>query len=384
MSQHRAIAIYLPQFHPIPENDHWWGKGFTEWSNVVKAKPLFKDHYQPHLPADLGFYDLRVPETREAQANLAREYGIYGFCYYHYWFNGKRILERPFQEVFESGKPDFPFMLCWANENWTRSWDGGNNEILLEQKHAAADDLLHIQALIPYFKDKRYIRVENKPVIAIYRSTLMPDVASTIRIWRAEAAKHGIELYICRFESFGTGGHKYLNGGFDASIDFQPLSKGMQNYVTDLIQRKTSGFISRIADVVVGRVIRYVSRPLHEKYKKSKKKKLLGRYYDYTDFINYQITSSRLDYKQFPCVFPMWDNTARRKKTAGIFHNSTPAEYKRWLIHILKNYKPYSKEENFIFINAWNEWAEGCHLEPCQRWGLQYLEATRDALQSNL
>ena len=175
----RPIAIYLPQFHPVPENDLWWGKGFTEWTNVVKAKPLFKDHYQPHLPADLGFYDLRVPEVREAQANLAREYGIFGFCYYHYWFNGKRILEKPFEEVFESGKPDFPFMLCWANENWTRSWDGGNNEILLEQKYCHEDDKKHIQSLIPYFKDKRYIKANGKPVIAIYRSTLLPDVART-------------------------------------------------------------------------------------------------------------------------------------------------------------------------------------------------------------
>src|SRR5262249_10072617 len=158
---------YLPQFHPIPENDAWWGKGFTEWKNVAKAKPLFKGHYQPHLPANLGFYDLRLSEVREAQARLAKEHGIYGFCYYHYWFNGKRILERTFQEVFESGKPDFPFMLCWANENWTRAWDGNDKDILLEQKYSAEDDRKHINALIPYFKDHRYIRIDNKPVVAI-------------------------------------------------------------------------------------------------------------------------------------------------------------------------------------------------------------------------
>src|SRR5665647_256742 len=198
----RPIAMYLPQFHPIPENDEWWGKGFTEWTNVAKAKPLFKGHYQPHLPADLGFYDLRLEESRIAQAEMAKVNGIYGFCYYHYWFNGKRILERPFQEIFETGKPDFPFMLCWANENWTRTWDGGNHHILLEQKHSPEDDRNHIKALIPYFKDSRYIRVDNKPVFSVYRASLFPDISNTIRIWREEAEKEGLELYICCFETF--------------------------------------------------------------------------------------------------------------------------------------------------------------------------------------
>src|SRR6476620_7799168 len=175
----KPIAIHLPQFHPIPENDEWWGKGFTEWTNVTKAKPLFKGHYQPHLPADLGFYDLRLPEIREQQAQLAKEYGIYGFCYYHYWFNGRRLLERPFEEVFKSGKPDFPFMLCWANENWTRVWDGMNNEVLLAQNYSEEDDRAHIKTLIPYFKDSRYIKINRKPIIAIYRSSSLPNPKRT-------------------------------------------------------------------------------------------------------------------------------------------------------------------------------------------------------------
>jgi lipopolysaccharide biosynthesis protein len=168
----RPIAIYLPQFHPIPENNEWWGKGFTEWTNVVKAKPKFSGHYQPHLPADLGFYDLRLPEVREAQANLARQYGVYGFCYYHYWFNGRRVLERPFQEVFESGKPDFPFMLCWANENWTRRWDGGDERVLLKQEYHEADDVKHIHTLIPYLRMSAISRLMVNQFLSFIKTSL--------------------------------------------------------------------------------------------------------------------------------------------------------------------------------------------------------------------
>lgn len=174
-SKHRVIAIYLPQYHPFKENDEWWGKGFTEWTNVTKSRPRFPGHYQPHLPSDLGFYDLRVPEVREQQAQMAKEFGLYGFCYYHYWFNGKLLMERPLQEILESGKPNFPFMICWANENWTRAWDGGEKQILIKQEYTEEDARNHIKWLIPYFKDYRYIRIDDKPVIAIYRTTIIPN-----------------------------------------------------------------------------------------------------------------------------------------------------------------------------------------------------------------
>src|SRR6516164_6637189 len=189
----RAIALYLPQFHPTPENDEWWGKGFTEWTNTAKATPMFRGHYQPHLPADLGFYDLRVPETREAQADLAGRHGIEGFCYYHYWFAGRRILERPFNEVLLSGTPDFPFCLCWANATWSGIWHGSPNQILIEQTYPGqADHEAHFRALLPAFADRRYIRLGGKPVFLIYRPTKLPDAAATLALWQAMAVNAGL------------------------------------------------------------------------------------------------------------------------------------------------------------------------------------------------
>lgn len=364
----RPIAIYLPQYHPIPENDEWWGKGFTEWTNVAKAKPLFKGHYQPHLPADMGFYDLRLPEIRQAQANLAKEYGIYGFCYYHYWFNGKRILERPFQEVFESGKPDFPFMLCWANENWTRAWDGGENQVLLKQDYSFEDDLKHIQSLIPYFKDPRYIRVNNKPIIAIYRSTILPNIEETLKIWRQEAAKHDLDLYICRFESWGKIGEQFLHG-FDAAIEFAPFAN-MGNIP------KFSGK----ADEISYR-IKY---KLHHLF--NKRKPVLNRWenmvFKYNDIVKAdKKVFSLYKYKVFPSCSPGWDNTSRRKTGRRIVINNTPEKFKEWFEHQV-NYslKNFEGDEQLVFINAWNEWAEGNHLEPCQKWGRAYLEQIKRVL----
>ena len=359
----RLIAFYLPQFHPIPENDKWWGKGFTEWTNVAKARPLFPGHYQPHIPADLGFYDLRVPEVRQSQAELAQEHGIHGFCYYHYWFNGKRLLERPLDEMLQSGKPDFPFCLCWANENWTRRWDGQETDLLIQQNYSDADDTEHIRWLARVFQDERYIRVDNKPLFLVYRVGDLPDPCRTTSIWRAEAQRLGIgELFLCRVESnfpLERGDPRKL--GYDAAVEFQPDGFNLPPRLG--IRRFSS-------------VRRLLGRPksVYEE----------NRVCDYASLIQKMLAKDPPDYPSFPCVTPSWDNSPRRKKHSVILHNSTPDLYEEWLSAILKRESSLDAKDRVVFINAWNEWAEGCHLEPDLRHGRAYLEATRRALLGSL
>lgn len=354
----RAIAFYLPQFHPVTENDEWWGKGFTEWRNVAKANPLFPGHYQPHIPADLGFYDLRLPEAREAQAELARQYGIHGFCYYHYWFNGRRILERPFNEVLASGKPNFPFCLCWANENWTRRWDGGENDILLQQNYCAEDDLAHIQSLFPAFRDPRYIRIDGKPLFLVYRTELLPEPARTAAIWRDAARKAGIgELYLARVENF-TRDIDPSSIGFDAAVQFAPDGSTMGELK---FRGKLPTALARLGLI--------------------SKAYLENKVFNYKSVAEGAMNRPEPAFKRFSCVTPMWDNSARRKSNARILIGSDPEKYEVWLkTAITRTCRRFQGDERIVFINAWNEWAEGCHLEPDLKWGRAYLEATRRAL----
>lgn len=342
----RLIAFYLTQFHPVPENDLWWGKGFTEWTNVTKAAPLFKGHYQPQLPADLGFYDLRVRETRREQIELAKSYGIDGFCYYYYWFSGHRLLEKPLEDMLADPDSDMPFCLCWANENWTRRWDAAEHEILLAQKYRPEDDLEFIKSLEPYLRDSRYIRVGGKPLIIVYRPQHLPDSAKSVQVWRDYCREVGIgEIQAACALTHGNWDHKAY--GFDSGVEFPPHNMKAPNLAPSLaFFEEYSGFCPdyhEIADMYLG-----------NEYGPGK--------------------------DVFRGVFPAWDNTARRGKIGTVILNGTPENYEHWLASAVACTKRDFPEGNRpVFINAWNEWAEGCHLEPCRRYGHQFLEATSRA-----
>jgi lipopolysaccharide biosynthesis protein len=366
----RAIAFHLPQFHPIPENDEWWGNGFTEWTSVVRARPRFPGHYQPHLPADLGFYDLRLPEARAAQATLAASYGIHGFCFYHYWFNGRQVLERPVNEIWKSGQPDFPFCLCWANENWTRQWDGQKADVLLEQRYSAADDLAHIRGLIPLFLDRRYIRVADRPLFLVYRASRLPEPEKTTAAWRREAERAGLKgLFLVRVESFSDEYDDPRNIGFDSSLEFQPRWSVLSN---SRIWRRKWWHRRRLRTAEPAFYDNVVC--------------------EYEDLVGSALATPFPAYPQIPCVCPGWDNSPRRKQGAVIFINSTPESYERWLREVINRRRGRIQPggsaaifaDSLVFINAWNEWAEGNHLEPCEKWGHKYLEATRRALGTSI
>lgn len=349
----RFLAFYLPQFHPIPENDEWWGTGFTEWTSVVKARPLLRGHYQPHLPADLGFYDLRLPEARAAQAALARAHGIHGFCYYHYWFEGRRLLERPFDEVLRSGQPDFPFCLCWANENWTRAWTGKLDQPLLVQGYSHQDDLDHVRWLAEAFADPRYVRVGGRPLFLVYRARHLPEPARTVETWRHESQRLGVaEPYVCAVETGLAEGQDAHELGFDATVEFPPFS---------VLGTPVGGGRFR-------RGVRRLARP-NSPYRRN-------RMYEYRDLVDRDLSHAAPGGKRYPAVTPSFDNSPRRPRgDAVVVLRSTPDEYERWLRGAVARFEPYSSDENLFFVNAWNEWAEGNHLEPCQRWGNGYLQA---------
>lgn len=348
----RVIAIHLPQFYPFKENDEWWGKGFTEWRNVASAKPRFRGHYQPHIPSDLGFYDLRLKECRIEQEKLAKEYGISGFCYYHYWFNGHLIMEKPVEAKLENPEEDLPFMFCWANENWHRNWSGGFNKTLIEQIYSEEDDIQHFNYLLPYFKDSRYIRVDNKPVFCVYRPALFPDFDKTVALWQSLAEKEGFQLYICKFEAGSEWGETFMPKSADAAIEFQPQNReGWDRKYA--IRSKMAKFLL--------------------------KKEMFNVILPYDKYVEFQISKAPFkSYKRYPSICPMWDNSSRRVNMPYLcFKNVTVASFEKWFKHVYSTFVPFSKDENFIFINAWNEWAEGCHIEPDMKYGRGFLEAIK-------
>jgi lipopolysaccharide biosynthesis protein len=330
----RLIAFYLPQFHPIPENDAWWGKGFTEWTNVSRAMPLFPGHYQPHIPAHLGYYDLRVPEVRLAQADLAATHGLEGFCYWHYWFLGRRLLERPFNEVLVSGQPDFPFCLAWANESWSRRWLGEEREVLIRQTYSEDDDLSHIRWLIWAFADPRYVRIGGRPVFLVYRPACLPDPRRTTDLFRNECLGEGLpEPYLIGVDAHNQLDYRTL--GFDATLRFEPKLSVLPDIPSDGL---------KTCDYAYGRRL---------------------------------MKSRAQDYPALPCVFVSWDNTARRGENPIVFTDASPERFESALREVADSVLERPYEGRLILINAWNEWAEGNHLEPDRRFGLGYLEAVR-------
>lgn len=380
----KIIAIYLPQFHPIPENDRWWGKGFTEWTNVGRAKPLFKGHYQPRVPADLGYYDLRLPEVREEQAKLAHEYGIEGFCYYHYWFgNGRRLLERPFNEVLASGKPDFPFCLCWANHTWSnKTWEKSSakiqDTILMEQQYLGVEDYtMHFNAVLPAFKDKRYIQVDGKPIFFIYHPLDIPDMKLFIETWQKLARQNDLNGIYFVGMSPSTWSHvKQSDGSVKVVLPNLKSSadvyKGILNLGFDAVN---SNGKRRGELLTKGKYFTYF-RELMLRFGLNKK-----LVYDYPKTVkNFFAPEDKWD-NVFPMIMAGYDRTARIGNGEGIFVNNTPEHFKKHVmdaINIVKN-KPENRQ--IILLNAWNEWAEGCYVEPDLKYGHGYLRAIKEALE---
>lgn len=347
----RLIAFYLPQFHPTKENDLWWGKGFTEWTNVGKAKALFKGHYQPRVPKDLGYYDLRLSEVREAQAILAKESGIEGFCYWHYWFgNGERILETPFNEVLSSGKPDFPFCLGWANETWSGVWHGLKNKVLVEQKYLGrADYELHFYSLLDAFNDKRYIRVSDKPLFFIYKPLLFPDIKEFISVWQELAKKNNLKgIHFVGQTATVSHIDVILNLGFDA-VSLVRLEDYMHKKLT-MLRRA---------------IIKYFNGL---------------KVFNYKDVYPHFIGVDEKRIEVIPNIIPNWDHSPRSGRKNMILHNSTPEYFGDHVDQVLSTIADKPDEHRIAFVKSWNEWGEGNYLEPDLKYGTKYLEALKKAL----
>ena len=351
-TQARIIAFYLPQFHAIPENDLWWGKGFTEWRNVTNATPLFRRHYQPQLPADLGFYDLRLPEVRTLQVELAEEYTIEGFCYWHYWFNGKRLLERPFEEVLISGRPQFPFCLAWANETWSKRWIGEERDVLQAQTYSLQDDQAHAQWLLRVFADPRNIRVQGRPLFLVYRPLDLPEPLRTTQLLRETCVKNGLpEPYL-----LGVNAHcAHLDCrtiGFDGTLNFEPQLGVLPDCFKEGVRLRRI-----IRNLTLG-----VWNPRLKIYKYAAARKAMTK---------------NKQHPVYPCIFVGWDNSARRGREGVIIVDSVPDEFEKGLQEMMRSvvHKPF--DDRLLFVNAWNEWAEGNHLEPDLKYGHKYLEAVK-------
>ncbi len=342
----KAVSFYLPQFHPIPENDEWWGKDFTEWTNVRRGRPNFPGHDQPHLPGALGYYDLRDPKVMQQQVALARAHDISAFCFYFYWFNGRRVLQMPLEQFVSRKELDLGFCVCWANENWTRTWDGLEKHVLLSQVYSLDDDRAFIRSLLPLFRDPRYVRVGNRPVLLVYKAE-RPHMSETAALWRREAVAAGFDgLHIAGVQ-FGQFNDPRA-AGLDAAVEFPPHNFLLpQNRLMPAPELTNPEYV--------------------------------GTVYDYKKVAAQAIAKPTPDYVWYRGVMPAWDNTARRQNTSHIFADATPSAYQYWLKHAVAHTERMH-DDGLLFINAWNEWGEGCHLEPDVAHGDDYLKATKAGL----
>ena len=377
----RIIGLYLPQYHPIPENDEWWGKGFTEWNNVVKAKPLFRGHYQPHLPADLGFYDLRLPEVREQQAELAREAGLEGFCYYHYWFgNGKQLLQRPFEEVLASGKPDFPFCLCWANHDWTsKTWEKGSSlrrdTMIMKMEYSREDYIRHFNYLLPAFRDPRYIKVDGKPLFAVWQPKGIPDCKEFIDLWQKMARENGLKGIHFVGQTDNTG--KALSGQ-KANYYSADMAKEYYQSVLDLgFDAVMSQGYRRAVGLIQGRAKMMWKLLTFNSFLPSHSKM------DYTRLMdNYYVEEDKWE-NVYPTLLPQWDRTPRAGSKTEIVTGSTPEKFQLYTERAIRLLSDKQPEHQILFLKAWNEWGEGDYVEPDQKYGHGWLEAIRKAIEKN-
>lgn len=379
----RVIALYLPQYHPIPENDEWWGKGFTEWTNVGRAKPLFKGHYQPKVPSDLGYYDLRVPEVREQQAELAREAGIEGFCYYHYWFGkNKQLLERPFNEVVALGKPDFPFCICWANHTWSnKTWEKSSarvkESILMEQKYEGIEDYeAHFYSLLDAFRDERYMKIDGKLIFVIYDIFLFTDVKNFLITWRRLSQENGLSdfFFIAMVPSVAT----FLiqsDGKKQPALPNLKSSASFFNYAFSLGFDAVNSFGKRRGELLAKGLFPNLVEKLFVKCG------IKGfSNYDYSKTVKgYFAPEDKLE-NVYPTILPQWDRTARVGKADGVYINSTPEKFANHVKHALDIIKDKSPEHQILFLKSWNEWAEGNYMEPDLKYGHGYIDALKRAL----
>lgn len=377
----RILGLYLPQYHPIPENDEWWGPGFTEWTNVAKAKPQYRGHVQPRIPADLGFYDLRLPEVREKQAELAREAGLEGFCYYHYWFgNGKQLLERPFNEVLASGKPDFPFCLCWANHDWTnKTWKRGaslrKDSMIMKMEYSREDHIAHFNALLPAFRDKRYITVDGKPLFAVWAPRDIPEVKEFIDLWQKMARENGFPgIHFVGYTTNAAG--KSVNNGkmtlwdTDHAADFYNniLDLGFDAVMSNGLPRAQSlchGKWQMLKYYLGG--LTFLPSTLRTDYAKAMK--------------HYYVEEDKWE-NVYPTLLPQWDRTPRAGKKTDPLVNATPEKFQTSVEEALSLVKDKQDEHQILFLKAWNEWGEGNYVEPDQQFGHGWIQAIRKAIET--